>query len=324
MSSPQQFTIEPADAGSRLDKFLTAHLANLTRSQIQKLIKRSAVTINGRPAAVHRFLKAGDVIVFSPVTPSPPQAHAPPTLASTVVYEDDDLLVIEKPAGLLVHPTARQELETLTAWLQNRYPKLREVGEPHRPGIVHRLDRDVSGLMVVAKTPAAYQYLVEQFAERHVHKTYAAVVYGTFNHPSGEITLPIGRATSGKFVARPANGTNERNARTAYRVQTSADPYSLLEVKTTTGRPHQIRAHLAAIGHPIVGDREYGPSKPFHHTGKRKIKVLTLDRVLLHVTNLKFAGPDGAPHLFISSLPAIFNNFLNRGNTHTSTHSLLQ
>ncbi len=324
MITSQQFTVKPADAGARLDKFLTTQLKDITRSQIQKFIKTGGVTVNGKTASVHQFLKTADIVAVSSsltrsVTDHPlPQGRGvrgegPP--APTIVYEDGDLVAIDKPAGLLVHPTDKQEPQTLTAWLLDRYPTLHEVGEPHRPGIVHRLDRDVSGLMVVAKTPAAYQHLVEQFSQRRVHKTYAAVVYGMLNHSSGEITLPIGRSTTGKFVAHPANDASvatERDARTAYRVLTPADPYCLLEVKTTTGRPHQIRAHLAAIGHPIIGDREYGPSKPFHHTGKRKIKVVTLDRILLHVTGLQFTGPNGKLHTFTSSVPELFTEFMQK------------
>ncbi len=159
--SSLQFTTESADAGNRLDKFLTAKLAGFTRSQIQKLIKAGQATVNGKSVAVHHFLKTGDVVTATaPVAADIPTAKAPRSapndLVPTIIYEDAEILVLEKPAGLLVHPTAQNETDTLTAWLLQRYPNFQEVGpDSERPGIVHRLDRDVSGLMVVAKPPAA-------------------------------------------------------------------------------------------------------------------------------------------------------------------------
>ncbi|MDD5110443.1 MAG: RluA family pseudouridine synthase [Patescibacteria group bacterium] len=319
MSYPKQFTIEPADAGNRLDKFLTVKLPDTTRSQIQKLIKTGHATVNGKTAAVHHFLKAGDVVAVS--TPATVSTAAAPIAAPsssptpTIIYEDAEMLVIEKPAGLLVHATTQKESDTLIAWLQARYPDFVEIGgDPQRPGIVHRLDRDVSGLMVIAKTQAAYDHLVAQFSDRKVRKTYAAIVYGAPTKPAGEITLPIGRSASGKFVAHPQQGGDtfdekDRDAHTRYRVVETFGRYCLLEVHIATGRPHQIRVHLAAIGHPIVGDREYGPSKPFHHTGVKKVKTVALDRLLLHVTGLTFMGPDGTLHSFTSPLPKIFTTF---------------
>ena len=344
MVPSQQFTIEPPDAGNRLDKFLTTQLTDTTRSQVQKLIKAAHVTVNGEPASVHQFLKVGDVIKIddhqsreykaatanggvplslknrgfgggrSPGSSRPP-SPTPYSLLLTpkIIYEDDDVLVIDKPAGLLVHPTPHQSDNTLTDWLVTHCPTIRNVGpDPRRPGIVHRLDRDVSGLMVMAKTQQMYGHLVQQFTEQKVQKTYAAVVYGVPTQHAGTIRLPIGRSASGTHVAHPASAAKpaDRAAETNYRVVETYGPYAQLEVSIATGRPHQIRAHLAAIGHPIVGDREYGPTKPFHHDGKRKIKTIALDRLLLHVTGLQFTGPDGTPHAFTSPTPKIFTEFI--------------
>ncbi|MDO8560368.1 MAG: RluA family pseudouridine synthase [bacterium] len=325
MTTEQSFTVQSDIAGTRLDVFLTGKLSDTTRSRIQKFIKSGTVTVNGKPASVHQFLKTGDAVTVdesrsrkqevgsmgrnrSADSPTPYSLpHTP-----TIVYEDEDLLVLDKPAGLLVHPTPHERDGTLTDWLGEHYPPIRTVGaDPLRPGIVHRLDRDVSGLLVVAKTSQAYAHLVGQFTDQQVGKTYAAVVYGAPTKVSGKITLPIGRATDGNYVARPTADAkpDDRSATTNYRLVRTAGPYSLLEVEIATGRPHQIRAHLAAIGLPIVGDTEYGPRKPFHHTGTRRIKTVTLDRLLLHVTKLEFTGPDGTPHAFESPLPEIFSAY---------------
>ena len=318
MTTGQSFTVPPDAAGTRLDVFLTGKLSDTTRSRIQKFIKSGTVTINGKPASVHQFLKTGDVVMMGQEAGSKEPTQPASLTASTmlhapkIVYEDNDLLVVEKPAGLLVHPTPHERDGTLTDWLGEHYPPIRTVGaDPLRPGIVHRLDRDVSGLLVVAKTSQAYAHLVGQFTDQQVGKTYAAVVYGAPTKVSGKITLPIGRATDGNYVARPTADAkpDDRSATTNYRLVRTAGPYSLLEVEIATGRPHQIRAHLAAIGLPIVGDTEYGPRKPFHHTGTRRIKTVTLDRLLLHVTKLEFTGPDGTPHAFESPLPEIFSAY---------------
>ncbi|TSC76402.1 MAG: 23S rRNA pseudouridine synthase [Parcubacteria group bacterium Gr01-1014_31] len=314
MTPGQSFTVPPDAAGTRLDVFLTGKLPGTTRSRIQKLIKNGAVEVNTKPASVHQFLKTGDIVMMAQETRSKgsTQPASPTPAAPKIVYEDDNVLVLDKPAGLLVHPTPHERDGTLTDWLVEHYPPIRTVGaDPLRPGIVHRLDRDVSGLMMVAKTPAAYAHLVGQFTDQRVGKTYAAVVYGAPTKVNGEITLPIGRATDGSYVARPAPDAkpDDRPATTDYRLVRTTGPYSLLEVEIATGRPHQIRAHLAAIGLPIVGDTEYGPRKPFHHTGTRRIKTVTLDRLLLHVTKLRFTGPDGTPHAFSSPLPEIFSAY---------------
>lgn len=315
MDSPRQFTVEKLDAGQRLDKFLTTQLTDITRSQVQKLIRTGAVSVNGQAAVVHHFLKTGDVVTVAERKPSPTASVAlgrSPAPEPTIIYEDDEMLVIDKPAGLLVHSTPHQASSTLADWLGNRSPAIRNVGpDPKRPGIVHRLDRDVSGLMVVAKTQASYTHLVTQFAERQVQKTYTAIVYGQPAHASGTITLPIGRSADGSYVARPRTAARpgDRPAETRYRVVKPGETYSWLEIDIATGRPHQIRAHLSAIGHPIVGDREYGPAKPFHHTGKRRIKMVAADRIMLHVTALRFTGRDSRLHLFRSPLPAAFERY---------------
>ena len=236
----------------------------------------------------------------------------------TIIHEDADLLVLDKPSGLLVHPTDRNEPDTLVAWLLVHCPMIANVGDdPRRPGIVHRLDRDVSGLMVVAKTPAAFAHLKQQFQDRTVGKEYAALAYGHFAQPEGVIRLPIGRSRQGKFVAHPtvageAFAHDDREAITRYRMVRAVGPHSLLDVTIDTGRTHQIRAHLSAIGHPIVGDPLYRPRKPFLRFFSRRVKVdHTIGRPFLHARSLRFTAPNGAPSAFTSPLPPKLQAYLD-------------
>ena len=247
-------------------------------------------------------------------TPTPSSVLRTPA----ILHEDADLLVIDKPSGLLVHPTDRGETNSLVNWLLAHHPAIASVGDdPRRPGIVHRLDRDVSGLMVVAKTPAAFSHLKQQFQDRRVGKEYTALVYGHFTQPEGVIRLPIGRSREGKFVAHPtvegvAYAHDDREAIPRYRVVRAAGPHSLLDITIDTGRTHQIRAHLSAIGHPIVGDPIYRPRKPFLRFLSRRVKVdHTIGRPFLHAQSLRFTATDGAPLTFTSPLPPKLQAYLD-------------
>ena len=269
-------------AGERLDRAV-ALLTGWTRSEVQELIDREDVLLDGRSVAKSRRLEAGDVIelLAEPTVPGLPQPD--PGVAFAVRYEDDDVLVVFKPAGLVVHPGAGHPDQTLVNGLLARYPEIAErgVGDPARPGIVHRLDRDTSGLLAVARTQEAYHRLVAMLTAHDVERKYAALVWGRFDSPRGVIDAPIGRSV--RRPTRMAVREGGREARTAYDVLSEyREPsVSLLECRLETGRTHQIRVHLQATGHPVVGDAAYG--------GQRD--GITISRPFLHAGGLSFAHP---------------------------------
>ena len=320
---PEQILAQLTDHGKRLDVFLTEHLGDRTRSQIKKLVQQGDITVNGGATKVHQFLRTGDIIKIHPSSPVPATAPtetskpAMPAPEPTIIFENDDFLVIEKPAGLLVHATERGETNTLVHWLTARYPTIAEVGEhAYRAGIIHRLDRDVSGIMVVAKNQPAFQSLKEEFRNRQVKKEYVALVYGHVLKQSGTIELPIGRNREGQFVAHPLNGLSmfhrhDRVAKTDFRVLEYVQDYTLLSVQIHTGRTHQIRAHLSAIGHPILGDQLYRPRKKHFNFLRQKIKVVDPGRIFLHSVTIGFHNQAGAWQEFHSPLHQTLNQFLN-------------
>ncbi len=262
LSMQTHFLVEPQNTGSRLDVFL-AEQTGKTRSSIKNLIQNGGVLVNGKAASVHRFLKEGDEIDVQEISNHKTQNTNKTHMEPTVIAETDEWLVIDKPAGLLVHPDAKQKTGTLVDWLLARDPRIGRVGEhPERPGIVHRLDREVSGLMVIAKTPRAYEELQRQFRERKTEKHYLALVRGRVRQEEGEIKFRIARSTSkARMAARPAQEKEGRAAWTHYRVRERRPNATLLDLEIISGRTHQIRAHLQAIGHPIVGDALYITSK---------------------------------------------------------------
>jgi 23S rRNA pseudouridine1911/1915/1917 synthase len=303
-------TLEAEDAGERLDVFVTRRCPGLSRSVVQRLIREGRVTVGGRPGRAGQRLERGDrVLVRMP--PEEPEPLRPEPIPLAIVYEDNDLLVVDKPAGLTVHPAAGGgqaglRRGTLAAALLAYRPELAGVGGPERPGIVHRLDRDTSGLLVVAKNEAARAALARQWKERQVEKGYLALVHGRLEPAQGVIDAPIGRDL--RHRQRMAVVEGGRAARTAYRVRRylpetprGQDVYSLVEVTPSTGRTHQIRVHFAALGHPLVGDRVYGrPSA-------------VLGRQFLHALRLAFRHPvDGRPLEFESPLPEDLRQALER------------
>lgn len=316
---------QPKDHGKRLDVLLTETLSDLTRSQIKKLVQRGGVTINGKPAKVHQFLKVGDVITVNDTLPEEKSEVAAeetslqraPAPIPVILFENNDYLVIEKPTGLLVHATERGETDTLADWLYARYPDIKNVGEhSYRAGIIHRLDRDVSGVMVIAKNQAAFKSLKEQFRTRKVKKEYVALVYGHVLKQSGSIELPIGRNRDGQFVAHPRRGilkfqNQDRVAKTDFTVLEYVQDYTLLSVRIHTGRTHQIRAHLSAVGHPILGDKIYKPRKRNFNFLRQKIKVVDPGRIFLHSVTIGFNDATGEWQEFTSPIPSILNQFLN-------------
>ncbi len=288
---PQTFAVEPTDHGSRLDLFLQSRLVGFSRSQIQKRIKQGAILVNHKPASVHHFLKQGDV-VEEVLAPSAPSHSSPSTVIPSetlsplaIIQETPDWLVINKPVGLLVHPDTVQTERTLVDLLVDHCPTIAHVGaSPERPGIVHRLDKEVSGLMVIAKTQAAYENLQHQFAERRVKKTYLALIHHTVPNEEGDIKFRIARSsTKARMAARPSQEEEGQAAWTHYRVKQRFTGATLLELEILSGRTHQIRAHLLAMRAPIMGD-------PLYQLKKTDRNVIP-QRLMLQSVGLAFDDP---------------------------------
>lgn len=280
------FTIDAEAAGARLDAWLAARLEGTSRSRIQKWIKSGEVLLNGAKATPHDALEAGDVIAID--AQDAPAADAPlvprKDIAFEVIHEDKHVIVVNKPSGLIVHPAVPGESETLANAIIARYPEVAAVGDAQdRPGIVHRLDREASGLMVVARTKEAFLALKAQFQAHVVKKEYAVLIDGEAPADTGTIRLAIGRSSSGgKMAARPEPGEDDKDAITHYRVEERLPKTTYLTVRTETGRTHQIRAHFHALGIPVVGDPLYGTKRP----GR-----LPAPRLFLHAKTLEFTHP---------------------------------
>ena len=282
--------LEADRGGERVDAFIARRLPEFSRSQAKRLIDAGLVTLDGRAAKPSDKVTAG-VRVRVDVPPPEELSLAPEEIPLTIVYQDADIIVVDKPPGLTVHPAPGHPGGTLVNALLAAAPDLREVSGTLRPGIVHRLDKDTSGLIVVAKNDRALRALQSQLKERRVHKTYLALVEGVPEPREGMIDAPLGRHPKNrKKQAVVAGG---REALTKYRVlEVLSRGYSLVEAEPVTGRTHQIRVHLAAIGHPIVGDSVYG----------RRSEVI--GRQFLHATRLAFAMPLGGREVeFESPLP---------------------
>ena len=294
----RRLEVEAEHDGSRLDAFLTALMPELSRSQVQRLIKDGRVTGRGavRASTPVRTGQAYEVVIPPPAPATP----APEALPLGIIYEDSDLVVLDKPAGMVVHPAAGHSSGTLVNALLHHVRDLSGVGGERRPGIVHRLDRGTSGVMVVAKHDAAHQELSRQFADRETEKDYTALAWGVVQ-AGRRIDAAIGRDPD----HRQKMSTRARRARHAVTRVTLARHLrgvSLLRVAIATGRTHQIRVHLSAIGHPIVGDPVYGG---VHRRVPGNLRaVLRLERPFLHATRLAFTHPsDGRRVEFDSPLP---------------------
>jgi 23S rRNA pseudouridine1911/1915/1917 synthase len=268
-------------AGLRLDQFLRRETPGHSRAFLQKLIEHGDVRVNGRAAKASYKVRAGDDVSIEIPPPRPLDAQ-PEEIPLDVLFEDDDLIVMNKPAGLVVHPAAGNREHTLVnALLHHCRGRLAGIGGVERPGIVHRLDKGTSGCIVVAKTDLAHQSLVAQFKSRGVKKLYRAVCWGKLARPSGRIETMIGRSERNrqKMSARVARG---RLAVTDYHVLKQFAEFALVELRIHTGRTHQIRVHLAHIGHPVVGDTTYGRACPAN---------ISIVRPLLHAYKLGFTHP---------------------------------
>ena len=288
-----EFTAEAGASGRRLDRVVQDRYPGQSRARIQEWIRSGRVLVDGAPARASRQVRLGETIRVDPLE-RPALAAAPEAIPLTILYEDEDIVAIDKPAGMAVHSGAGVHSGTLANALAGHFGSLSGVGGPLRPGIVHRLDRYTSGVLLVAKNDAAHRALAAQFAGRQVEKIYLALVEGRVRAERGRIERPIARDPSRRvrMTARLAAG---RAAWSEYRVLGRFARFTLLEVRIGTGRTHQIRAHLASIGHPIAGDTLYGaPAAGRPATG----------RFFLHARSIRFTRPsDGRELTLISPLP---------------------
>ena len=300
----REFVVEPGDTGLRLDRWLASRLPALSRSRLQSLIEDAHVTVAGKPRKAAYRLHGGDRVRVT-IPPLRPEALTPERIPLTVIFEDDDVLVVDKPAGMVVHPGAGRPSGTLAAALLVHAPSVAGVGGPGRPGIVHRLDKGTSGLLVVAKSQRAYVALVRQFASRSVSRRYLAVVHGEVKEPAGAIDAPIGRHPRDRVRMTVLSGGRGKAAVTRFTVLERFRDFTYLEARLGTGRTHQIRVHLAFIGHPVVGDPTYRRrSTPPIEDRQVLALVEGLSGVALHATALGFVHPaTGEPLEFMAPLP---------------------
>lgn len=302
------FIIDASEAGKRLDHVLHARFPAFSRAHIQRAIKERHILMNAKNVAVHHFVKTGDTITGT-LEERATLACTPNTvLAIPVITETQDYIVINKPSGIVVHQAeGHREPDTVANWVLAHHPTIATVGEdPLRPGIVHRLDSDVSGCMVISKTASMFTHLKQAFQEGRVEKVYTALVYGVMPDHGGTIDFGIARSTTkGRMAARPPvrnqelvtsnqGAHREKDAMTEYTVVTQYQQYALLTVRPKTGRTHQIRVHLYALGHPIVGD-------PLYQQKEKRNPLV--DRIFLHATQLSFTNLAGQKQTFTSPLP---------------------
>lgn len=289
--------ITATENGTRVDILLTQRIG-LPRAEIQRWIKAGTVTVNDIPVTKpHAPVKSGDVLAYPKTTKAKPVKIVPPVLP--ILYEDDDVMVINKPAGIIVHPTSEKATEpTVVHAALKHFPALKKVGDnPIRPGIVHRLDKDVSGVMVIAKTQSMFLSLKQQFTDRSVKKEYLALVYGKLSKDHDIINLKIARSKSkGRMVARPESQEG-KEAITEYDVLDRFKTATYVRVNIHTGRTHQIRTHFRAINHPVVGDVLYGKSH------MRNIRPIPMDRLFLHSHELTITLSDGSRKTVTAPLP---------------------
>ena len=300
--STKKIKIQAADSNQRIDVFLTSKITELSRSAIQKLIAANQVFVNKKPINKHYNLKTEDIIelkteqIKAVLKPTKTEKKLP---AIEIIKKTKDFIIINKPAGLVVHAdSAHTMADTLIGQVIAIYPKIKKLGDnPLRPGVVHRLDNDVSGLMVIAHSQPMYDHLKAQFKARKIDKEYTALTHGVITKDEDEINFPITRKKSG-FMAAVPKGTAGREATTKIKVVKRYHHYTLIKARLITGRTHQIRVHLAAYGHPIVGEKIYISKKP------KKMKIQgELNRLFLHSTKLCFTDLAGVKNEFTAKLP---------------------
>ena len=296
-------TADQTDASKRLDSFLHERLPEFSRSRLQSWIKQGRVLVDGVPQRASHVLRGGESISVDPAS-LPPLKAFPEELPLKIVYEDADVVVVDKPAGMVVHAGAGHHQGTLVNALLHHFGSPSSVDGDLRPGIVHRIDRETSGLLVAARTDQAHQALASQFHDRIVEKRYVALVYGRMHQRQGRITTPIARDPVRRTRMTTKAGSG-RSAWTEYRAIEELDRFSLLDIRIRTGRTHQIRVHLSSIHHPIVGDRLYGA--PASLPG-----LPTFERFFLHASYLRFRSPSTGDWIAAESpLPKEFSDLLN-------------
>jgi 23S rRNA pseudouridine1911/1915/1917 synthase len=316
LSFPLQLSVSDEHAGKRLDQFLVSQLPDTSRGRLQRLIAEHQVQVNGEPAKPSLRLRGGERVSVLGAPGSAPLRAIPEDIPLDVVYEDDDIAVVNKPAGMMVHAGAgavehQRNRGTLVNALLYRFNALSGIGGALRPGIVHRLDKATSGLIVVAKNDVAHRKLAAQFTRRRVKKTYVALVHGSVKQEQGTVTSSISR----DLVRRTRMTTRRRGGREALshyavrrRIDSAFGKFTLLEVSIDTGRTHQIRVHLASIGHPVVGDTLYGAPRELRDRGEGS---MSLSRNFLHAAALEFAHPRTEARLsFSRPLPGELESFL--------------
>lgn len=299
----RELTLAPESVGLRLDRWLAEQCPDLSRSQLQNLIEAGSVTCNGSPLNKKDKLKAGQTILLTLPDPQPIEAQ-PQNIPLDIVYEDDSLLVVNKPKGMVVHPAPGNPDGTLVnALLWHCKGSLSGIGGEIRPGIVHRIDKDTSGLLVVAKDDATHIGLSQQMAVHSVERAYRTIVYGGFAQDEGFVESNLGRSKTDrkKMAVYPASEPHTKYAYTGYQVLERLNNFTMLECRLKTGRTHQIRVHMASIQHPVAGDPVYGP----HNC------ITSLHGQCLHAKTLGFVHPITGEHLrFDSELPEYFTHFL--------------
>jgi 23S rRNA pseudouridine1911/1915/1917 synthase len=307
-----QISVPEEESGARLDRFVASHCPELSRTRVQELIESGLVLLNGKAAKDSHKVRAGDLITVVPQPRPPLQAEAE-SIPLNILYEDNDVIAVDKPAGMTVHAGAGNSHGTLVNALLGRGQTLSQTEDPLRPGIVHRLDKETSGILLVAKNDFAHAKLAEGFRDRTIQKTYITLVQGVLPEDSGRIELAIARDPNRRTrmtAKRASLLPNSRPARTDWRVLARIDSTTLVETQLHTGRTHQIRVHFSAIKHPVVGDTLYGASGQLH-VGSTSLPPL--GRNFLHAARIGFAQPrTGQTIRLTAPLPADLRTYLRK------------
>jgi 23S rRNA pseudouridine1911/1915/1917 synthase len=313
----KSFNVSPDHVGKRLDQFLVSQLPDTSRARVQDLISQEKVLVNGKPSKASLQLRGGEQIQIVGQVQRPPLRAIAENIPLEIIYEDNDLAVVNKPAGMMVHAGAgatddERNRGTLVNALLHRFGALSGVGGELRPGIVHRLDKETSGLIVIAKNDLSHRKLATEFSGRKIKKTYIALVHGLLKTDRGTVSTPISRDVlrRTRMTTRRSDG---REAVTHYevqrRIQNEFGSFTLLKVKIETGRTHQIRVHMASIGHPVVGDTLYGAPREIR---SKPGQTASLPRNFLHSAELQFAHPGTGKTLSLSSaIPPELQEFLS-------------
>ena len=303
-----RLSVSGEEAGQRLDRYLAARFPELSRTRLQELVADGHVRVGGRASKRSHQVAAGETVEIE-IPPPPSPEVRPEAVPLEILYADEDLAVVNKPAGVIVHPGAAASAGTLASALLHRFGKLSTVGGPLRPGIVHRLDRGTSGALLVARSDAAHRSLVEQFRERRIQKTYLALLHGRMKQESGRIELPVARdmRRRSRMTARRREG---RPARTDWRVRLRLSGFTLIEADLHTGRTHQLRVHFSALGHPVVGDTLYGAPRVVR-AGSAVLPPL--GRNFLHAAQIRFMHPRSGETVEVRApLPAELRSYLRQ------------